>query len=97
MTFVVGKDRIIDQSIPEFARVLSHLLTMNDFDRMWELRLQLVEVQEDMASELTDSEHRIRRIRGEQWKLTAELRTKHGNDKIDHLFLEFWRGGTYCS
>ena len=96
MTFISGRDKIMDQSLPEFSQVLAVLAQLGKYDNIWNLRLQLVGEQIEMASEYDDAERRIRRIRGEQWKLEMELRKLEGDDKLAHLFVEFWRGGGYA-
>lgn len=96
MTFTPGVDRIMDQNLVFFARVLGDYMRREDYDGLIQLRLDLVEEYVADAERFEDADYRIGRIRGEQWKLERKIEMEpEVGEKMSILLVDFWLGSQF--
>ena len=95
-TFVRGVSRIMDQEPRHFRDIMTEYVSAEDLEGLMELRKELVEEYVAAAMRYDDAEYRIRRIRGEQWKLEMRIgREPDRNSQIIELYMFFWAGGEF--
>ena len=95
-TFIRGVDRIMDQEPRYFRDIMAEYVDASDLEGLMELRKELVEEYVAAAMRFEDAEYRIRRIRGEQWKLEMQIgRDPDQNSQIIELYMNFWAGGEF--
>ena len=97
MTFIVGHDKLLERPIRDVARIVSHLYTTKDFDRLSRLRRMLVKEQLETVDTFDLPSDRIEqlkaRVRGVQWQLDMEMKRAGDDDeRLALLAAGFWKG-----
>lgn len=90
MSFLLNRDkRIVDYPLKSVFEELQRLYEAQDDETMWQVRLKLVEEYVEDA----ECEEDVRKIRGVQWRLDAQLQTiTDPEDRCSHIKAYFWNG-----
>lgn len=79
------------------AVAINQLVDARDVERLMALRLKLVEELCNEAAEMDIPDVRVRRIRGEQFKLDARMSTMTDEEAVKHIQNNFWLGAQFTA
>lgn len=85
-------ERILDIPVVHVASILVDFEDKRDLDGLMAFRLRYLNELIEIAEEMSVPDRRIRRIRGEQWKLGVKVASMPKQDALRHLSQRFWTG-----
>ena len=88
-------ENIQETHIQILGIALDQLAKARDLDRLLKLRLKLVDELCDEAADMDIPDVRVRRIRGEQFKLGARISGMNDEDAIEYIRNNFWVGAQF--